>query len=79
LGIVDTFDLSILKSFGPSQDNLSLEMMDLWGERYRKLYKSIDDCFYDCEKIAKRFFEGKLLPISMELAKNLDYKHVKLS
>lgn len=61
---VETFDLRVLKSYGSSEDLLSLEMTDLWGERYRKNYGNTSECLSDIEAIDNSFKTGNLLPLS---------------
>lgn len=59
---VETFDLRALKSYGASEDPLSLEMTDLWGEKYRKNYGNTSECLSDIKTIDNRFKTGNLFP-----------------
>lgn len=52
---VETFNLRILKSYRSSEDLLCLEMTDLWGEKYRKNYKTETECIADMEYINRYF------------------------
>lgn len=56
---VETFNLNDLKSFGPMYEGMYLEMIDRWGEKYRKPYNNIVDLHNDCAAIAKRFQTGR--------------------
>lgn len=60
---VETFDLRVLKRYGASEDCLSLEITDLWGERYRKNYGNTNECLSDIEAIDNRFRTGNLFPL----------------